>query len=49
MKVFISWNGKRGNAQAVALKGWLPLILQYAKPRVSEKDISTDAVVRRAQ
>lgn len=40
MKVFISWSGKRSNALAVALKEWLPLILQYAKPRVSEKDIS---------
>ncbi len=40
MKVFISWSGKRSNALAVALKGWLPLILQYVKPWVSEKDIS---------
>jgi hypothetical protein len=40
MKVFISWSGKRSRALAVALKEWLPLILQYAKPWVSEKDIS---------
>lgn len=40
MKVFISWSGKRSKALAVALKEWLPLILQYAKPWVSEKDIS---------
>ncbi len=40
MKVFISWSGKRSNALAIALKEWLPLILQYAKPWVSDKDIS---------
>lgn len=40
MKVFISWSGPRSNAMAVALKKWLPLILQYTKPWVSEKDIS---------
>ncbi len=40
MKVFISWSGKRSKALAAALKEWLPLILQYAKPWVSEKDIS---------
>jgi len=40
MKVFISWSGKRSKALAVALKEWLPLILQYAKPWVSDKDIS---------
>ncbi|WP_370676392.1 toll/interleukin-1 receptor domain-containing protein [Pleomorphomonas sp. PLEO] len=40
MKVFISWSGKRSKALAVALKEWIPLILQYAKPWVSDKDIS---------
>lgn len=40
MKVFISWSGKRSKALAVSLKEWLPLILQYAKPWVSDKDIS---------
>ncbi|WP_025804109.1 toll/interleukin-1 receptor domain-containing protein [Pseudomonas chlororaphis] len=40
MKVFISWSGKRSKALAIALKDWLPLILQYAKPWVSDKDIS---------
>jgi len=40
MKVFISWSGERSKALAVALKENLPLILQYAKPWVSEKDIS---------
>jgi hypothetical protein len=40
MKVFISWSGERSKALAVALKEWIPLILQYAKPWVSENDIS---------
>lgn len=40
MKVFISWSGERSKALAVALKEWIPLILQYANPWVSEKDIS---------
>lgn len=40
MKVFISWSGKRSKALAIALKEWLPLILQYAKPWVSDKDIA---------
>lgn len=40
MKVFISWSGKRSKALANALKEWLPLIVQHAKPWVSDKDIS---------
>nr|WP_302478294.1 toll/interleukin-1 receptor domain-containing protein [Ruegeria arenilitoris] len=39
MKVFISWSGQRSKAMAGALKEWLPLILQYAQPWVSDKDI----------
>ena len=40
MKVFISWSGKRSRALANALKEWVPLIVQNAKPWVSDKDIS---------
>lgn len=40
MKVFISWSGDRSKSLAIALKEWIPLILQYAKPWLSEKDIS---------
>ena len=40
MKVFISWSGKRSKALAIALKEWVPLIVQHAKPWVSDKDIS---------
>lgn len=43
MKVFISWSGERSKALAIALKEWIPLILQYAKPWVSEQDISAGA------
>ncbi|MCA3692134.1 toll/interleukin-1 receptor domain-containing protein [Aquidulcibacter sp.] len=40
MKVFISWSGSRSKDLANALHGWLPMVLQYVTPFVSEKDIS---------
>jgi hypothetical protein len=40
MKVFISWSGKRSKALANALRDWLPMVLQYVEPWVSDKDIS---------
>lgn len=40
MKVFISWSGTRSKALAIALKEWIPCVLQYVEPWVSEKDIS---------
>lgn len=40
MKVFISWSGARSKELAFALREWLPLVLQYVEPWVSEKDIS---------
>jgi len=39
LKIFISWSGSRSKALAIALRDWLPLVLQYAKPWVSDKDI----------
>ena len=40
MKVFISWSGDRSQAVANAFKEWLPMVLQYVEPWVSEKDIN---------
>ncbi|WP_019646121.1 toll/interleukin-1 receptor domain-containing protein [Novispirillum itersonii] len=40
MKVFISWSGDRSKALATALKELIPLVLQNARPFVSDKDIS---------
>lgn len=40
MKVFISWSGPRSKEMANALRDWLPMVLQYVEPFVSDKDIS---------
>ncbi|WP_377191376.1 toll/interleukin-1 receptor domain-containing protein [Ruegeria meonggei] len=40
MKVFISWSGPRSKDMANALRDWLPMVLQYVEPFVSDKDIS---------
>ena len=40
MKVFISWSGSRSKDLANALRQWLPMVLQYVEPWVSDKDIS---------
>ncbi|KJZ23253.1 toll/interleukin-1 receptor domain-containing protein [Tritonibacter mobilis] len=40
MKVFISWSGPRSKDMANALRDWLPMVLQYVQPFVSDKDIS---------
>ena len=39
MKVFISWSGKRSSHVAMALRKWLPLVLQQIDPWVSSEDI----------
>jgi len=39
MKIFISWSGTRSKALAKALHTWLPMVLQYVEPFVSESDI----------
>ena len=36
----MSWSGKRSKAVANALREWLPLVLQYVEPWVSDKDIA---------
>ena len=40
MKLFISWSGERSKALANKLGDWLPMILQYVEPFVSDQDIS---------
>jgi TIR domain len=40
MKVFISWSGERSRLLAQALHWWLPLVLHYVKPWMSDADVS---------
>jgi TIR domain len=40
MKLFISWSGERSHLLAQTLHGWLPLVLHYVKPWLSEADVA---------
>lgn len=40
MKVFVSWSGQRSKGLALALREWLPLVLHYVEPWLSEADVS---------
>jgi hypothetical protein len=40
MKIFISWSGERSHLLAQALHEWLPLVLPYVQPWLSQADIS---------
>jgi hypothetical protein len=42
--VFISWSGDRSRAAAQALREWLPIILQAARPWMSESEIEKGSV-----
>lgn len=39
MKVFISWSGERSKSLAHSFRDWLPLVLHYVEPWLSEADI----------
>lgn len=39
MRVFISWSGERSRELASALKEWLPLVVSYVEPWLSDADI----------
>ena len=39
MKVFISWSGDQSRSLALALKEWMPMVLQYVDPWLSQSDI----------
>lgn len=40
MKIFISWSEERSHQLAQALHDWLPLVLPYVQPWLSQTDIS---------
>jgi hypothetical protein len=40
MKVFLGWSGDRSKALAEALRDWLPLVLHYVQPWMSQADIA---------
>jgi hypothetical protein len=40
MEVFIGWSGERSRSLAVAMRSWLPLVLHFVEPWLSEEDVS---------
>ena len=39
MKIFITFSGEKSKAIAIALREWLPKVLQATEPWISEHDI----------
>jgi hypothetical protein len=40
MRIFVSWSGSRSQALAQGLHEWLPLVLHYVQPWLSQSDIA---------
>jgi hypothetical protein len=40
MKVFICWSGERSQAVALSLRDWMPLVLHFVQPWLSDVDIA---------
>jgi hypothetical protein len=40
MRIFLSWSGERSRRVALALREWLPLVLHYTQPWMSDLDIA---------
>ena len=40
VKVFVSWSGPRSKKLAQAVRDWIPLVLHFVEPWMSDKDIS---------
>jgi hypothetical protein len=39
LRVFVSWSGERSRALAQALRAWLPLVLHFVEPWLSDADV----------
>lgn len=39
MKIFLSWSGEQSKAYANALRDWIPLVVHFVEPWVSDADI----------